>query len=373
MNALPTDEALVFLGGDVMTGRGIDQALAHPSSPELYESFVRDARDYLRLAEGANGAVPAPVTPAYVWGDALAELDRAAPVARIVNLETAVTTGNRPWPRKGIHYRMHPANVDCLTAARLDCCVLANNHVMDWGRDGLADTLATLRRAGVRTAGAGPDADTARAPAVLPLPGGGRVLVFAVATESSGVPADWSAGEHQPGIALLREPGAAAAEELATRVAAHRRDGDLVVVSIHWGGNWGCRIPHAHREFAHRLIDLRGADLVHGHSSHHPLPAEVHRDRLILYGCGDLVNDYEGIGEHDGLRSDLGCLWFATLARGTGALRRLRIVPMQLRRLRLGPADPQARRWLEDLLRLEGRAFGMRLRGEPGGGWVLDR
>ena len=373
MSARPADEALVFLGGDVMTGRGIDQALAHPSSPELYESFVRDARDYLRLAEGANGAVPAPVTPAYVWGDALGELDRAGPGARIVNLETAVTTSNRPWPGKGIHYRMHPANVDCLTAARLDCCVLANNHVMDWGRDGLADTLATLERVGMRTAGAGPDADAARAPAVLPLPGGGRVLVFAVATESSGVPADWSAAPHRPGIALLPEPGAAAAAELASRVAAHRRDGDLVVVSIHWGGNWGCRIPHSHREFAHRLIDLRGADLVHGHSSHHPLPAEVHRDRLILYGCGDLINDYEGIGEHDGLRSDIGCLWFATLARSTGALRRLRIVPMQLRRLRLGPADPQARRWLEDLLRLEGRAFGMRLRSEPDGGWVLDR
>lgn len=371
MSVRAADEALVFLGGDVMTGRGIDQALAHPSSPELYESFVRDARDYLRLAEGASGAVPAPVTPAYVWGDALAELDRAAPVARIVNLETAVTTSNRPWPGKGIHYRMHPANVDCLTAARLDCCVLANNHVMDWGRDGLADTLATLERAGMRTAGAGPDADAARAPAVVPLPGGGRVLVFAAATESSGVPEDWSAAPHRPGIALLPEPGAAAAEALASRVAAHRRDGDLVIVSIHWGGNWGYRIPHSHREFAHRLIDLRGADLVHGHSSHHPLPAEVHRGRLILYGCGDLINDYEGIGEHDGLRSDIGCLWFATLARGTGALRGLRIVPLQLRRLRLGPADPQARRWLEELLTREGRGFGMRLRGEPDGGWVL--
>lgn len=371
MSVRAADEALVFLGGDVMTGRGIDQALAHPSSPELYESFVRDARDYLRLAEGASGAVPAPVTPAYVWGDALAELDRAAPVARIVNLETSVTTSNRPWPGKGIHYRMHPANVDCLTAARLDCCVLANNHVMDWGREGLADTLATLQRAGMRTAGAGPDAGAAGAPAVLPLPGGGRVLVFAVATESSGVPADWSAAPHRSGIALLPEPGAAAAEALASRVAAHRRDGDLVIVSIHWGGNWGYRIPHSHREFAHRLIDLRAADLVHGHSSHHPLPAEVHRGRLILYGCGDLINDYEGIGEHDGLRSDIGCLWFATLARGTGALRRLRIVPLQLRRLRLGPADPQARRWLEELLAREDRGFGMRLRGEPDGGWVL--
>ncbi|MEZ5602897.1 MAG: CapA family protein [Burkholderiaceae bacterium] len=340
MSVRAADEALVFLGGDVMTGRGIDQALAHPSSPELYESFVRDARDYLRLAEGANGAVPAPVTPAYVWGDALAELDRAAPVARIVNLETAVTTSNRPWPGKGIHYRMHPANVDCLTAARLDCCVLANNHVMDWGRDGLADTLATLERAGMRTAGAGPDADAARAPAVVPLPGGGRVLVFAAATESSGVPEDWSAAPHRPGIALLPEPGAAAAAELASRVAAHRRDGDLVIVSIHWGGNWGCRIPHAHREFAHRLIDLRGADLVHGHSSHHPLPAEVHRGRLILYGCGDLINDHEGIGDTtECARHRMSLVRDARAPQARCAA--CRIVPLQLRR-RLGPADPRA-------------------------------
>jgi len=371
MNARRADEVLVFLGGDVMTGRGIDQALAHPSSPELYESFVRDARDYLQLAERANGPIPVPVAPGYVWGEALAELERTAPDLRIVNLETAVTAHDRPWPRKGIHYRMHPANVGCLTAARLDCCVLANNHVMDWGRDGLAETLATLGQSGLRVAGAGIDAEAARAPAVLPLRGGGRLLVFALATESSGVPSDWAASDRRPGVALLAEPGAGAAAEVAARVAALRRAGDLVVVSIHWGGNWGCRIPHAHRAFAHALIDAGGADLVHGHSSHHPLPPEVHRGRLILYGCGDLINDYEGIGEHDGLRSDLGCLYFATLSRADGTLRGLRIVPFQLRRLRLGAPDPQARRWLEELLTLEGRGFGIRYQAHPDGGWAL--
>ena len=72
MIARRADEALLFLGGDVMTGRGIDQALAHPSSPELYEAFVRDAREYLRLAERSSGAIPTPVTPDYVWGGALA-------------------------------------------------------------------------------------------------------------------------------------------------------------------------------------------------------------------------------------------------------------------------------------------------------------
>jgi len=371
MSGAPADAFTVFLAGDVMTGRGIDQALAHPSSPELYESCVQDSRDYLRLAERANGPVPTPVSPAYVWGEALAELARAAPDLRIVNLETAVTTHDRPWPAKGIHYRMHPANIGCLSAARLDCCALANNHVIDWGRDGLAETLATLRRAGIGTAGAGADLDEALAPAALPLPGGGRLLVFAFATESSGVPADWAATERRAGVALLPEPGEAAAAQVAAQVVARRHAGDRVIVSVHWGGNWGARIAHGHRAFAHRLIDEGAADVVHGHSSHHPLPAEAYRGRLVLYGCGDLVNDYEGIGEHDGLRSDLGCLYFATLERATGRLRDLRIVPLQLRRLRLERPAPEALRWLRQLLDGAGRALGSQLRGHPEGGWQL--
>ncbi|RPH62358.1 MAG: CapA family protein [Burkholderiales bacterium] len=368
----PADEVMLFLGGDVMTGRGIDQALAHPSSPELYEPWVRDAREYLRLAERANGPIAGPVPDNYVWGDALAELDRMRPDLRIVNLETAVTVADRPFPGKGIHYRMHPANVACLTAAGLDCCVLANNHVMDWGRDGLAETLAMLRQAGLHTAGAGEDADAAFAPAVLPLPGGARLLLFAFATESSGVPSAWSATDRRPGVALLPELGAASAEFAAERIAAQRRSGEPVVVSIHWGGNWGCQVPETHRAFAHRLVDLGAADLVHGHSSHHPLPAEVYRDRLILYGCGDLINDYEGIGEHDGLRSDMGCLYFAALERSTGKLRSLRIVPLQLRRLRLAQPEPEALRWLEQLLTLGGRALGSGLSQHPMGGWRLE-
>jgi poly-gamma-glutamate synthesis protein (capsule biosynthesis protein) len=58
-----------------------------------------------------------PITPAYLWGDALAVLDERVPAARIINLETSITTCS-DWCRdKDIHYRMHPANIDCLTAA----------------------------------------------------------------------------------------------------------------------------------------------------------------------------------------------------------------------------------------------------------------
>jgi len=126
----------LLLAGDVMTGRGIDQVLAHPGDPRLHEAWVHDAREYVRIAERASGPVPAPVPPAYPWGDALAEMEAARPDLRIVNLETAITTADDAWPGKGIHYRMHPANVGCLTAAGIDACSLANNHVLDWGRAG---------------------------------------------------------------------------------------------------------------------------------------------------------------------------------------------------------------------------------------------
>ena len=100
---------------------------------------------------------------------------------------------------------MHPANVDCLSAARIDCCVLANNHVLDWGRAGLLETLQVLHQQGLQTAGAGADGEAAWAPAALPLPTAGHLLVFGFAAESSGVAAGWAAGPRRPGVALLPE------------------------------------------------------------------------------------------------------------------------------------------------------------------------
>src|SRR5207249_8222873 len=108
----------LFLCGDVMTGRGIDQALSHPVNPILYEPYVRDAREYVALAEKANGLIPRPLSTDYIWGDALRELERARIDLRIANFETAITSAEAPWPEKGIHYRMHPQNIGCLASAK---------------------------------------------------------------------------------------------------------------------------------------------------------------------------------------------------------------------------------------------------------------
>jgi poly-gamma-glutamate capsule biosynthesis protein CapA/YwtB (metallophosphatase superfamily) len=364
------DYVTLFLCGDVMTGRGIDRILSHPGDPTLHEPYVRNAERYVRLAEEANGPVPRQAAFPYVWGDALAELERVAPDLRIINMETAVTASDDWWRGKEVHYRMHPENLPVLTAARIDCCALANNHVLDWGFAGLRETLVALRRAGVRSAGAGETQAEAEAPAVLDVAGKGRVLVFACGSVTSGIPWEWGAAENGPGVNLLEELSAAEAERIGERAAVLKRPGDVAVVSIHWGGNWGYGIAQEERAFAHRLIEA-GIDLVHGHSSHHVKGIEVYRERLILYGCGDFLDDYEGIGGYEAFRGELGLMYFPSLDPVTGRLVRLVMAPTRIRRLRVNRASTREAVWLREVLNREGERFGTSVAMEEDGTLAL--
>lgn len=150
-----------------------------------------------------------------------------------MNLETAVTTSDEACPAKPVLYRMHPANIPCLTTTRLDCCTLANNHVLDWGRAGLAETLSTLRESGIRTAGAGADAAEAAAPAIIALGDQVRILVFAFGMASSGVPRAWRASQSSAGVNWIEDLSASTVNAIRRQVAAFVRPGDIVVGSIH--------------------------------------------------------------------------------------------------------------------------------------------
>lgn len=172
------------------------------------------------------------------------------------------------------NYRMQPRNAPCLSAAGIDCCVVANNHVLDWSTAGLEETLATLHAEGIRTAGAGRGAEEAARPAVVDT-AGGRVLVFGFAGPDCGVPESWAAGGGDFGVAFLPDYSSATADEVMAQIRAHR------------------------------LVDAGVVDVIHGHSSHHPRGVEVYGGRVILYGCGDFVNDYEGISGHERYRDDL--------------------------------------------------------------------
>ncbi len=354
------DSALVtlFLAGDVMTGRGIDQILPSPSNPRLHEPYLKSALNYVDIAERASGPISRPVDYGYIWGDALVELQRVKPDARIVNLETAVTTSDDYWKGKGIHYRMHPDNIACLEVAQIDCCSLANNHVLDWGYAGLAETLSTLDGANVKAAGAGDNAAAAAAPAIIELTAGGRVLVFAFGQESSGIPRAWAASDNKPGVNLIDGSSDDTLRVIATRIRRVRRPGDIVVASVHWGANWGYRIPAEQKRFARRIIDEADVDLVHGHSSHHVKGIEVYNRRPIIYGCGDFINDYEGIGGYEEFKSNLGLMYFISIGTKNRELTHFHMTPTQTKRFQVRRAVGPDVQWLMQVLNREGRKLG---------------
>ncbi len=350
----------LFLCGDVMLGRGVDQILPHPGNPELRELRVADARYYVHLAELASGPIPQPAGFCWPWGDALEVLNETAPDARVINLETTVTRSADFMPGKPVHYRMSPDNLPSLAAARPDACALANNHMLDLGLAGLAETLDTLAGAGLRAAGAGHSAAEASQPAVIPAPGGSRVVVFSRGAASSGIPAGWAATATRPGIGYLPVLSDAVADDLITRVREIKGPGDVVVVSVHWGSNWGYGVDDDQVRFARRLID-GGVDLIHGHSSHHPRPVEIYRGKLVLYGCGDFISDYEGIGGYEDFRDDLRLLYFASVAQDRGTLDALRMVPMRANKMRLRHASTPDSLWLRGVLEAISSRFGSRV------------
>lgn len=355
-----------------MTGRGIDQILPHPSAPHIFEPYLRDARDYLALAERGAGQIVAPVEFIYPWGDAVGVWEKMAPDLRIINLETSVTRSEDYWKGKGINYRMHPGNIPCLTGAGIDACALANNHVLDWGYPGLEETLATLHGAGVQTAGAGRNLEQAAAPAELMVAGKGVVHLFSYGLESSGVPEAWGATATKPGVNLLLDMTDSTVTRIARQIKVVRTAGDTVIASLHWGGNWGFEVSHEERQFAHRLIDAAGVDIVHGHSSHHVKGIELYHGRLIIYGCGDFINDYEGIRGYQQFRGELSLMYFADIDATTGEFAGLTMVPTRMHRFRVQLASASEAAWLRETLNREGKRVGTCVKSLEDGSLLLQ-
>ncbi|MGH8376132.1 MAG: CapA family protein, partial [Pseudomonas sp.] len=187
--------------------------------------------------------------------------------------------------------------------------------------------------------------------------------VFGLGAPDSGIASDWAATDKGVGVARLEDLSMQSLRPVAKRIIEGQKPRDLVVASIHWGGNWGFDIPREQVRFAHALIDEAGVDVVHGHSSHHVKGIEVYREHLILYGCGDLLNDYEGIEGYTAFRGDLGLLYFASLDPD-GHLQSLDLIPTRLRRFRLCRAEGDDRQWLHDTLSRECARLGSSI--QPG-------
>ena len=351
----------IFMCGDVMTGRGIDQVMPHYCDPILYEPFMKNAKGYVDSAEEKNGVIQKPVSYSYIWGDVLDEMKCIGTDIRIINLETSVTKSNDYWKGKGINYRMHPRNISCLSAASIDYCSLANNHLLDWGYSGLEETLRTLNKASIGNSGAGKNIKEAEKPAILDVRGQGRVIVFSYGLDTSGIPTEWQATTDVPGINLLTDLSTYSVQQIQNKVNVIKQSKDLIIVSIHWGSNWGYQIPTEQIEFAHNLINDAHVDIIHGHSSHHIKGIEIYKNKPIIYGCGDFINDYEGISGYEKYRSDLGLMYFARMSLSSRKLSEFYMVPTRIKNFKVNRASPENMQWLKKTLSHECKRFGVQV------------
>jgi poly-gamma-glutamate capsule biosynthesis protein CapA/YwtB (metallophosphatase superfamily) len=239
------------------------------------------------LGRLVNGIIPLKGF-SYPWGNLLPVLEQAD--LFLINLECTLTTLTQPWHNgqyKPFYFRADPSVVETLKIGRVNFASLANNHSCDFGIGGLLETLAILDQANIAHAGAGPNLEAARAPALLH----GNGLTVAVIAFAD-YPLAWAATPTQPGInytpiSLLREDFATIEESLR----AARQQADLVIFSIHWGPNMCSRPTGEFRAFARRVISA-GADIFWGHSAHLVQGIEIFLGKPILYDTGDFVDDY---------------------------------------------------------------------------------
>ncbi|MGH7630105.1 MAG: CapA family protein [Gemmatimonadales bacterium] len=257
----------------------------------------------------------------YPWGDVL-PLIRSSDLF-LVNLECALTAQANRWfgaEPKPFHFRAEPSAVETLRLAGVDFVSLANNHIGDFGPEGLLETIGVLDRAGIAHAGAGPTAAAACAPARL-IAKGCAVSVVAFADH----PEEWAAWDTTPGLNYAPVSLSPADLEYVESVLTDaRKQADLLICSYHWGPNMCPRPAVEFREFAHRLIGA-GVDVFWGHSAHVVQAIEVVDGRLILYDTGDFLDDY---ATDPRLRNDLSALFLLRLGPAGGG--RLDLVPVHI-------------------------------------------
>ena len=200
---------------------------------------------------------------------------------RIVNVETVLGDEGAPIPKNGPHIKGDPAAIAALTSVPWDVATLCNNHIHDFGPDGLAATIRRLQSAGLQTCGAGPT--QAEAEATLRL----TVKDVPVAIIDCGEGEENRCRDGGSGVSGFDE------ERLAARVRDLRQTGHAVIVIVHAGREYTPLPPPYIQRWYRRLADA-GASLVVGGHPHVPQGIEVRNGCPIAYSTGNFLFWMEG-------------------------------------------------------------------------------
>ncbi len=258
----------------------------------------------------------------YPWGNLIPLLQSAD--LRIINLETTLTLSANKVP-KVFNFKSDPKNVKALQEAHIDVVNLANNHIKDFGNEGLIETLHTLHKAGIQSVGAGKNIQDARAPLILQKNGIKIGIIGATDNEPS-----WIAHHDAPGTNYF---DVTRLNNLLADIKNLKKRVDIIIVSLQWGPNMRERPTKSYINAAHKIIDA-GADILHGHSAHNFQGIEKYNDKLILYDTGDFVDDYRVDPK---LRNDWSFLYFVTVSKD--GLKKVKLIPLIIKNMQVNTAQ----------------------------------
>lgn len=199
------------------------------------------------------------------------------------NLETTISTRGAPYPKQDPHvvFRSHPDTLDVLKALGINVVSLANNHMLDYGVDALADTIAHLDAAGIKHVGAGCNYKEANQPLLLEFNGQKVAMLAYVFIYSSSTR---MAAARYPGVSDHR------INRILPQIKKLKKDGYKVIISVHWGMEYSFYpLPYLSKQ-ARSMIDA-GASLVLGHGPHYPQGIENYRNSNIVYSMGNFIFD----------------------------------------------------------------------------------
>jgi len=247
------------------------QASASPATGSVTLAFAGDVHFTGRTARLLSD-------PATAFGPIAAVLKSADFTA--VNLETSVTSRGAPQP-KTYHFRTVPTAFTALRDGGVDLVTMANNHVLDYGQVGLADTLAAVKAARFPYVGIGDNAAAAWAPYVTTI-NGMKIAVIGV-SQVAELASSWVATPSRPGEAnAIDLPRTLAAVRAAKRLAP------TVIVFMHWGTE-GQACPDAGQLSLARQLSVAGASIIIGAHAHMLQGSGWLGHTFVAYGMGNFL------------------------------------------------------------------------------------
>lgn len=223
----------------------------------------------------------------YPWGNTLSLIKKTD--LRICNLECVISNQGRPWSKtpKMFHFRTDEKNVEVLKVADIDMVSIANNHVLDYEDVALSQMIKILDANKISHAGAGNHFMEAEKAAICSS-GTEKIGMIALTDNEPG----WEATSDKPGVYYVPiNVKKKQAQHLLSQIQKIRHEVSLLIISAHWGPNWGYEPPPEQIPFAHALIDA-GVDLIFGHSGHVFRGIEIYKNKPIIYCAGDFIDDY---------------------------------------------------------------------------------